>query len=51
MQNGQRLINYKLKKMIEDDEINNSRLNQKKQEYMTKLENIKTKFQIWKKSK
>ena len=43
MQNGQRHINYKLKKMIEDDEINNSRLNQKKQEYITKLENIKKK--------
>ena len=43
MQNGQRNINYKLKKMIEDDEINNSKLNQKKQEYITKLENIKKK--------
>ena len=43
MQNGQRHINYKLKKMIEDDEINNSKLNQKKQEYITKLENIKKK--------
>ena len=43
MQNAQRNINYKLKRMIEDDEINNSKLNQKKQEYITKLENIKKK--------
>ena len=43
MQNGQRQINYKLQKMIEDDEVNNSRLNQKKQEYINKLENIKKK--------
>ena len=43
MQNGQRNINYKLQKMIEDDEINNSKLDQKKQEYISKLENIKKK--------
>ena len=43
MQKGQKHINYKLKKMIEDDEINNSKLNQKKQEYIIKLENIKKK--------
>jgi hypothetical protein len=43
MQKGQLKINYKLKKMIEDDEINNNKLNQKKQEYIVKLENIKKK--------
>ena len=43
MQNGQRNINYKLQKMIEDDEMNNSKLDQKKQEYISKLENIKKK--------
>ena len=41
MQNGQRHINYKLKKIIKDDEINNAKLAQKKQEYITKLEKIK----------
>ena len=41
MQNGQRHINHKLKKIIKDDEINNSKLAQKKQEYITKLEKIK----------
>ena len=41
MQNGQRHINYKLKKIIKDDEINNSKLAQKRQEYIKKLENIK----------
>ena len=41
MQNGQRHINYKLKKIIKDDEINNSKLAQKRQEYITKLEKIK----------
>ena len=41
MQNGQRHINHKLKKIIKDDEINNAKLAQKKQEYITKLEKIK----------
>ena len=41
MQNCQRHINHKLKKIIKDDEINNSKLAQKKQEYITKLEKIK----------
>ena len=41
MQNGQRHINHKLKKIIKDDEINNSKLAQKKQEYISKLEIIK----------
>ena len=41
MQNGQRHINHKLKKIIKDDEMNNSKLAQKKQEYISKLENIK----------
>ena len=41
MQNCQRHINHKLKKIIKDDEINNSKLAQKKEEYITKLEKIK----------
>ena len=41
MQNCQRHINHKLKKIIKDDEINNAKLAQKKQEYITKLEKIK----------
>ena len=41
MQNGQRHINHKLKKIIKDDEINNSKLAKKKEEYIKKLENIK----------
>ena len=41
MQNGQRHINHKLKKIIKEDEINNAKLAQKKQEYITKLEKIK----------
>ena len=41
MQKGQRHINYKLKKMIEEDEINNAKLDKKKQEYIEKLEKIK----------
>ena len=43
MQNGQRHINHKLKIIIKDDEINNSKLAKKKQEYIDKLENIKKK--------
>ena len=41
MQNCQRHINHKLKKIIKDDEINNSKLAQKKEEYIIKLEKIK----------
>jgi len=41
MQNCQRQINHKLKKIIKDDEINNSKLAQKKEEYIIKLEKIK----------
>ena len=41
MQNCQRHINHKLKKIIKDDEINNSKLAQKKEEYIKKLEKIK----------
>ena len=40
MQNCQRHINHKLKKIIKDDEINNSKLAQKKEEYIIKLEKI-----------
>ena len=41
MQNCQRHINHKLKKIIKDDEINNSKLAQKKEEYIKKLEKKK----------
>ena len=47
METGQRQINYKLDKMLRDDEINNSKLNQKKQEYIDKLENMKKKHSIF----
>ena len=47
METGQRQINYKLEKMLKDDEINNSKLNLKKQEYIDKLENMKKKHSVF----